>query len=147
LPLYCKGMAVRHGTRYGYKGGCRCDECRAAQAAYQARYRDRVLNGPPVAPELQAAGPGPVEVATRVELAGLSQAELQPGLAAIALCMGRVLDHPRAHSSKPAAAKQLADILDRLRQASLQGRPGALKLVRQMSDPRPSEPAKPPVGT
>jgi hypothetical protein len=127
-------MAARHGTRYGYKRGCRCAECRAAQAAYQARYRDRLLNGPPVAPELQAAGPGPVEVATRVELAGLSQAELQPGLAAIALCMGRVLDHPRAHSSKPAAAKQLADILDRLRQASLQGRPGALKLVRQMSE-------------
>lgn len=33
--------AKAHGTRYRYKQGCRCAECRAANAAASKRYRDR----------------------------------------------------------------------------------------------------------
>jgi hypothetical protein len=95
-------------------------------------HRDRVLNGAPVAPELQPAGPGPVELATQAELAGLSQAELQPGLAAVALALGRVMDHPRAQSSKPAAARQLVRVLDELHKGP-QPRGSRLSLVKAMT--------------
>ena len=36
---------MRHGTRYAYQTGCRCDECRewnrARQRAYRARRAER----------------------------------------------------------------------------------------------------------
>lgn len=32
-------MSKTHGTRYAYVSGCRCVECRKAQAAYMAHYR------------------------------------------------------------------------------------------------------------
>jgi hypothetical protein len=133
-------MARQHG-RSGYKGGCRCDVCRSGQASYQARYRDRVVNGEtrplssaPVAPELPPAGPGPVEQATEVELASLPAAQERLALAAGALAMARVLDHPRAHSSKPAAAKVLVMVLDELRKGSARGRRGSLSAVRAMTE-------------
>lgn len=134
-------MAARHGTRARYKAACRCDACRAAQASYQARYRDRVVNGetrprPSVVPPagMQVAGPGDVELATVAELAGLSAAAEQPGLAAAAVAMAKVLDHPRALSPKPSAAKQLIAALDTLRMASARHRGGGLRAVRAMTD-------------
>lgn len=33
--------AATHGTRYAYQKGCRCDDCRDAQAAYRQLERDR----------------------------------------------------------------------------------------------------------
>lgn len=30
-----------HGTTYGYRLGCRCDECRAAHSAYGKAYREK----------------------------------------------------------------------------------------------------------
>jgi len=42
-------------------------------------------------------------------------ADLRPGLAQVALALARPMDNPRAVSSKPAAAKVLASLLDRLR--------------------------------
>lgn len=32
---------VRHGTRFGYKSGCRCNECRAANATHSRTMRAR----------------------------------------------------------------------------------------------------------
>ena len=124
-------MAARHGTRARYKAACRCDECRAAQASYQARYRDRVLNGPPVAPELQG-GPGPVELGVQAELAGLGSGS--SALAAVAVALSKVLDHPRAQSSKPAAAGQLVRVLDELHKGAARHPRGGLKLVRSMTE-------------
>jgi len=133
-------MAAKHGSRWGYKTGCRCAQCRDAQAAYQRGYRARVLMGetrprpsvvPPVAPDV--AEPGRVEMAVATELEGLPAADSRPGLAALALAMGRVLDHPRALSSKPAAARQLARFLDDLHKGSA-ARRGGLSVVRQMTE-------------
>lgn len=53
------------------------------------------------------------------ELVGLPAAESRRGLAALALAMGRLLDHPRALSSKPAAARQLARFMDNLHKGAL----------------------------
>jgi hypothetical protein len=126
-------MAARHGTRARYKAACRCDECRAAQAAYQARYRDRVLHGPPVAPGLQPAGPGPVELGVQAQLAELGSGS--PALAAVAVALSQVLDHPRATSSKPAAAGQLVRVMDELVKGAARQPRGGLRLVRQMTRP------------
>jgi hypothetical protein len=130
-------MASEHGTRWRYEMGCRCDGCRGAQRDYQRRYRERRANGETrpssVAQIQEPSSPGPVELATEVELAGLVAAESQPALAAAALAMARVLDHPRAHSSKPAAAKQLVMVLDVLHKGAARRPRGGLAAVRQMT--------------
>jgi hypothetical protein len=132
------GMA-RHGTRRSYKEGCRCDACRAAQAAYQARYRDRVLHGltrptpsspPPIAPLPATAGP--CEVAVLAELAGLPAATEQPALAAAAVALGQVLDG-RPPAPKPGAAKVLVAVMDSLHKASARHGGGGLRAVRELS--------------
>lgn len=125
---------ARHGTRRGYKDGCRCDDCKDAQRLYQQRYRERqrslapVANGAPV-----ASSPGPVESGVKAEISALA-AEACPGLAAVALALARnVMDNPRAVYQQPAAAKVLAVLLDKLHSASVPGRRGRLALVRTMS--------------
>jgi hypothetical protein len=126
-------MAARHGTRRGYSEGCRCDDCRDAQRLYQQRYRERprslssVTNVTPA-----ASSPGPAKAAVETEVAGLADA--RTGLAQVALAMARVLDNPRAVSSRLAAARVLGGLLDKLRSASAGGRRGRLALVRTMSD-------------
>lgn len=128
---------ARHGTRYKYRAGCRCAECKSAQALYQRRYRDRVLNGetvpwPSVAPELPPSGPGRVEAAIGQEIEGLAMAAARPALVETAVSLARILDNPRAISQQPAAAGKLADILDRLHKGAAPRR-GGLKLVRAMT--------------
>lgn len=39
---------VQHGTRPSYQAGCRCTPCRAANAHYEAAYRDRKRRGLPM---------------------------------------------------------------------------------------------------
>ena len=56
-----------------------------------------------------------------------------PGLAAAALSMAAILDNPKATSTKPAAAKVLVSVLDRLQKASSATRRGNLALVRSMT--------------
>jgi hypothetical protein len=125
-------MAVGHG-RERYRRGCRCDECKAAQAAYQREFRERkalgLVGATFVAPDLD---PGPVELAVQSELAGLVSAEARPALAQIALCMGRVLDSPAA-GPKPQAAKTLVSVLDALHKSSVGVRRGRLAAVRTMT--------------
>ena len=127
-------MAISHG-RERYRRGCRCDECKAAQAAYQRVYRERQRNGL-VGVANDAAdpneSPGPVEAAVREEIDGLASAALRPSLAAIAACMARLLDSP-ASTPKPAAAKVLVAVMDTLHKGSAQGRRGSLALVRTMT--------------
>jgi hypothetical protein len=125
---------TKHG-RERYRRGCRCDECKGAQAAYQRKFRERkalglVGAGDP-APE-QNCSPGPVELAVEAELAGLVSAEARPALAQIAICMGRLLDSPAA-GPKPAAAKVLISAMETLHKASAQGRRGSLALVKTMT--------------
>ena len=125
-------MAAKHGTRHRYNDGCRCEDCTAANAAYQQQYRERPVLVPlsaPVTP--RSVEPGPVEAGVEAEIAGLADA--RPGLVQAALAMARVLDNPKAVSSQPPAAKVLATLLDKLRSASALGRRGRLAEVRAMT--------------
>jgi hypothetical protein len=127
-------MAAKHGTRHRYNDGCRCDECRGANAAYRRRYRQRATAVIPIHDSVNSdtsSRPGLVEAAVGIEVADI--AEARPGMAQIALAMARVLDNPRAVSSQPAAAKVLTTLLDKLRSASAQQRRGNLALVREMT--------------
>jgi hypothetical protein len=76
---------------------------------------------------------GPVEAAVQQEISGLAQAQLRPGLVAIAAATARILDNPRAPSAQPAAAKVLVSVLDTLHKGSAQGRRGNLAVVREMT--------------
>lgn len=128
-------MAAKHGTRHRYNDGCRCDDCKAANAAYQAEYRQRPAVVVPLSTGVTPpiCGPGPVESGVMAEIGGLA-AEARPGLAAVALALARVLDDPKSVNQKPAAAKVLAALLDKLRSASARGSRGGLAVVRTMTD-------------
>jgi hypothetical protein len=129
-------MAVTHGTQRSYVAGCRCKDCKEAHRAAARDYRERRASGltPASVVPIRSAvvsepsGPGAVESAVKAELAGLSQAQVQPALAAGALAMGRVLDS-RADSSKPAAARMLVRLLDELHAASARRPRGGLHRV------------------
>jgi hypothetical protein len=111
-------MAATHGTRRRYNEGCHCDDCTAANTAYQQKYRHRLTAVVPLSPPVTplSLGPGPVESGVEAEIAGL--AESRPGLAAAALALARILDNPRAVSSQPAAAKVLTALQEKLRSVS-----------------------------
>jgi hypothetical protein len=113
-------MVAKHRTRRRYNDGCRCDDCTAANTAYQEDYRQRRANGGPVRPApvvslsppvTPPSCPGPVESGVESEIVELPQAQERPGLAAVALALGRLMDHPTALTAKAQAARQLADIL------------------------------------
>ncbi len=131
-------MAAKHGTRRCYSvEGCRCADCREAQAAYQAEYRSRVANGEVGASsvaQLPPAGPGAVELAVRAEIEGSAGAEARPGVAAAAAALGRLLDSPRVMSAHPPAAKALTMLLGTLGKAPARGRRGGLALVKAMTE-------------
>ena len=63
-------MAARHGTRQRYNEGCRCEDCTAANTAYQQAYRHRptavVRLSTPVTPS--TFDRGPVETGSRPRL-------------------------------------------------------------------------------
>jgi hypothetical protein len=63
---------------------------------------------------------------------GLAQAELRPGLVAIAAAMARVLDSTPP-TPKPAAAKVLVSVMDALHKSSAHERRGNLAVVREMT--------------
>ena len=128
-------MTVRHGTRYRYTQGCRCDDCKNANTLYLRRRKERLLTGEAtpaanVAPDPDP-GPGRVELGVAAEIDGLA-AQARPGLAAAALAVARILDDPRAINQQPAAAKVLISMLEKLRSASPAGRRG-LAVVREMT--------------
>lgn len=136
-------MAAKHGTRRAYVGGCRCDDCAAADRAYKREYRQRKAAGAPLRQVSSAAvvtlrqsetlvGPGPVEVGVQLEIEGLAQTEARPGLAQMALELARVMDNPRAINQKAAASKALGEVLDKLRKGADERR-SRLASVRSMT--------------
>jgi hypothetical protein len=125
-------MAATHGTRRRYNEGCRCEDCTAANAGYQQKYRQRPTVVVPLTAPVTPTSPGPVEAGVAEEIPELIEA--RPGLAQAALALGRVLDNPRAVPSQPAAAKVLAGLLDKLRSTSARGRHAGLALVRTMTE-------------
>jgi hypothetical protein len=129
-------MAAKHGTRRRYNEGCRCDDCTAANAAYQQRYRQRPTAVVSLSTATNVAvptfDPGPVESGVTAEIAGLTEA--RPGLAQMALALARIMDDPKAVNQKAAAAKVLVALLDKLRSASAQRHRGGLRAVRSMTE-------------
>jgi hypothetical protein len=128
-------MEIKHG-RERYRRGCRCDDCKNAQATYQRKYREHKalgLVGGRNYPPVGNPTPGPVELAVEQQISGLASAELRPGLVAVALAMARVLD-ATAVNQKPSAARVLVTVLDTLRKASARGRRGSLSLVKSMTE-------------
>ena len=90
-------MAARHGTRRRYNEGCRCEDCTAANAAYQQRYGQRPLTGVANATPAPYGPAGPVESGVEAEIAG--HAEARPGLTQAAFALARLLDNQRAVST------------------------------------------------
>jgi hypothetical protein len=132
--------AKNHGARQRYGAGCRCDDCKHAQALYQRNYGERRANGltrpAAVVPQVRndyEPEVGPVESAVEAEISGLAQAQLRPGLVAIAAAMARILDNSRAPRAQPAAAKVLVSVLETLHKGSAQGRRGNLAVVCEMT--------------
>jgi hypothetical protein len=141
-----------HGMRSSYKAGCRCDLCKQAESAYKRGLRKRQREavgefvtravpslslvtgdgGEGLRLERDPSELGAVESAVLLEIEGLG-AHHRPGLDAAALALARVLDNPKAVSTQPAAAKVLAQMLDKLR--SLPGaHRGKLAVVRAMTE-------------
>ena len=121
-------MSKACGTRSQYLAGCRCDECRHAEALYKRRLRDNKINGGPARP----TGAGAVEMAIWAEVEGLEQAESRPTLVQAAVAMARILDNPRAPGPQPQAAKQLADLMNQLRKGA-DARKSRLASVKAMT--------------
>lgn len=107
---------VKHGTRYRFSRGCRCDHCSEAERLYQRDYRLR--GGSAVSAEKTADAdslpPGPVESAVIAELAGYPLSAERPGLAAAAVCLAQLLDDPKAVAAHPSAVRELGRVLDTL---------------------------------
>jgi hypothetical protein len=79
-------MAVQHGTRRRYVGGCRCGDCTEANRLYFRERRAGVAGGQPpqTVADLPPSEPGPVEAGVQAEISDLA-AEARPGLAQAAL--------------------------------------------------------------
>lgn len=133
-------MAVAdHGERRRYQLGCRCDQCRLAEAEYQKRNRQRraakALKAVPDQPESDNTAPedAPVGVVDAVqrEVDGLAGVDGKPGLVATAVAMAKILDNPVAIAQHPAAAARLMDLLADLHKGGKKER-GKLAAARDM---------------
>lgn len=135
-------MAVKksrtHGALACYNAGCRCVDCKRANADYQREYKARRLLGL-TEPGLRALPPvvvpdegSSVEAAVLAEVEGLALGSERPALVAVALNLARLLDNPRAFAQAPAAAGKLTMVLDSLRKGGESGR-SRLAAVRSMT--------------
>jgi hypothetical protein len=140
-------MSERHG-RNGYLRGCRCDRCRGGQRDYISAQRacKRALSPVPApvlaepvsvaaSSNVAAETVGPLVAAVRAELAALGDLTGRPGLAAAAVAMARILDHPGAVTTQPEAARQLMSLLDVLHREAAPKR-GRLAAVQAMTTGR-----------
>ncbi len=143
--------AADHGLR-GYRRGCRCEPCVEANRAYMAAWRARKRGLEPVPAEdtgpaltvVPAAHGAPVAgvggsvvAAVLAELETLAATASRPGLAAGAVSMAKILDDRKLSTTHPSAQRQLAQTLDRLRNASHTAK-GKLASVIDMSPAKPS---------
>ena len=132
-------MAVRHGTRSCYVGGCRCDKCVGADRDYQkTRYQAKNAEALGVVTALPAIEVertvGPVETGVLAEIDGLSTTATRQGLVEVALALARVLDNPIAIAQHPSSAHRLSETLDKIRKGS-DAKASKLASVRSMSRP------------
>ena len=122
-----------HG-RTRYNAGCRCGQCRTANREHQRRLRSKPLAS---VPRPEGSPPadfidGPVTEAVRAQLASLPAAQDRPGLIAIAIRLGQLMDTESAVPQYSAAAKVLSDIITTLSKHST--RRTRLTAVRGMTD-------------
>lgn len=137
----------RHGTRRRYQTGCRCADCKQAEADYQKRRRRNrtppaltsvpdsqpTVPAAPEAPQVPAVPPESVQAAVQRELDLLDGArEGRPGLVATAMAMARILDNDLAIPQHPGAAGKLLEVLTELGRAGRK-RKGKLAAVREMT--------------
>jgi hypothetical protein len=138
--------------RTRYQQGCRCSVCTAANKVYTSEYRQRRrLSGvrvsavPPLpdqrndrnaetATVAEVSGPVVSAVQREVELLGVARSH--PGLCAVAMAMGAILDRPACVTTQPSAARQLMAVLETLHRVA-QPRRGRLAAITTMSSRSP----------
>ncbi len=129
-------IADRPHGRSRYNAGCRCGTCRTANREHSRQLRAKFLA--PV-PRPEGSPPaefidGPVTLAVRAQLAGLPAAEDHPGLVAVAIRLGQLMDTESAVPQYASAAKVLTDVLSTLSKHST--RRARLSAVRDMTNQR-----------
>lgn len=135
-------MKIAHGTRAGYKKGCRCEPCTAANREYFRAYRAAKCTGLATVTPLKAVAaqvsqethrePGPNELAVIEQTAQSAAAAVQPATVAMALTMARVLDDEKSRAMHPQATRQLHALLTSLAPAKRKSR-GRLARVQSMT--------------
>lgn len=139
-----------HGFK-GYREGCRCRICKAANRDYMRGYRAerRGLGERPPQPDSAAVTvlptvvvdePGPIEQGVLDEVQGLSAAGRRPSAVQAAVRLARNLDNPKLAVSHPSTARQLMGIMASLREASNYRQGSRLAAVARLSQ-RPSSSA------
>jgi hypothetical protein len=96
-----------------------------------------VLAAEPVSTEttspVEPAAPGAVVAAVRADLAALGDLAGWRAIGEAAVAMARILDHPGAVTTQPAAARQLMSLLDTLHRSAAPKR-GRLAVVQAMTN-------------
>jgi hypothetical protein len=138
-----------HGSRQSYGEGCRCQECKSAQAVYMREWKARKAGadipeprkGRPKKGESASVTPirtpkpdviGDAQQAVLDELETLTVAGSRKSAAQAALAMARILDNPAALPQQPTAAAKLMQIMDDLRKGSGRSK-GRLVGLQQMT--------------
>ncbi|CPW40767.1 Uncharacterised protein [Mycobacteroides abscessus subsp. abscessus] len=138
---------VHNRTRY--LAGCRCDQCKLANSEYRKELRQRkkgaeqsgrklasVRSMPANAGGEQSAPRAPVigdvQQGVIAEIDTLGVAASRPGLVQTAYALARVLDNQLAIAQHPSAARQLSELMDKLRKSGSVGK-GKLAAVRAMT--------------
>ena len=96
-----------------YARGCRCEPCKAAQAAYR-RARKLGLPAPTGNRKLTVVAAGPAEGTQSPELEGLPAEKRSSALAALALSLARDIDRPEFGASHASQARELRAALTEL---------------------------------
>lgn len=153
-----RNEVVEHGTDRGYRycrageDGKRCNACLDAHAEAEARRaaarrglaeppqtdspdktRAPVTSLPKAAGVVDDDAPGPAEQSVLDEVETLSAAVRRPSAVQAALRLARNLDNPRLATSHAMTAKQLMEVMESLRRASVGDRQGRLAAVAQSS--------------
>jgi hypothetical protein len=121
-----------------YARGCRCQDCKEAEANYSRARRigqkppTKLSALPTTDPDSPPAEPGKTEAAVIAELDGLPMTPGKLALAALALVLAKDLDTARLAASHAALSRELRSTLDALHQNTI-GSGGTLALVSQMS--------------
>jgi len=117
---------AEHGSIAMYARGCRCEPCKAAQAAYRRarklglpaptgnRKLTVVAAGPAEGTQSPELEPGGLAAAVAAELEGLPAEKRSSALAALALSLARDIDRPEFGASHASQARELRAALTEL---------------------------------